>query len=73
MFDDYLKTFICAAECGSFTKASELLFLSPNAVKKRINSIEESLGFPLFDRKRSKKLDKTFYLCKKSTKKRCRG
>ena len=50
MFDDYLKTFICAAECGSFTKASELLFLSPNAVKKRINSIEESLGFPLFDR-----------------------
>ena len=50
MFDEYLKTFICAAECGSFAKAAEALFLSPNAIKKRINSLEESLGFPLFER-----------------------
>ena len=50
MFDEYLKTFICAAEFGSFTKTAEVLFLSPNAVKKRINSLEESLGFTLFDR-----------------------
>lgn len=50
MFDEYLKTFICAAECGSFAKASEVLFLSPNAVKKRIGCLEESLGFPLFER-----------------------
>ena len=50
MFDEHLKTFICAAECGSFAKAAEALFLSPNAIKKRINALEESLGFPLFER-----------------------
>ena len=50
MFDEYLKTFICAAECGSFTKAAETLFLSPNAVKKRIKTLEESIGFLLFER-----------------------
>ena len=50
MFDEYLKTFICAAECGSFAKAAEALFLSPNAIKKRINSLEEDLGFSLFER-----------------------
>lgn len=50
MFDEYLKTFICVAECGSFTKAAELLYLSPNAVKKRIGSLEESTGINLFER-----------------------
>lgn len=50
MLDDYLKTFICAAECGSFAKAAETLFLSPNAVKKRINALEENLGLSLFER-----------------------
>lgn len=50
MLDDYLKTFICAAECGSFAKAAETLFLSPNAVKKRINAFEENLGLSLFER-----------------------
>lgn len=50
MFDEYLKTFICSAECGSFAKAAEALFLSPNAVKKRIGALEESLGYPLFER-----------------------
>ncbi len=50
MFDEYLKTFICVAESGSFTKAAELLYLSPNAVKKRISSIEESTGIKLFER-----------------------
>jgi len=50
LFDEYLKTFVCAAECGSFVKAAEALFLSPNAVKKRIKTLEESLGFLLFER-----------------------
>ena len=50
LFNEYLKTFICAAECGSFAKTAEVLYLSPNAVKKRINSLEEDLGFPLFER-----------------------
>ena len=50
LFNEYLKTFICAAECGSFAKTADVLYLSPNAVKKRINSLEEDLGFPLFER-----------------------
>lgn len=50
LFDEHLKTFICVAECGSFTKAAELLFLSPNAVKKRIASVEEGTGLQLFER-----------------------
>ena len=50
MFDEYLKTFICAAESGSFIKTAEILYLSPNAVKKRITALEESLGFVLFER-----------------------
>lgn len=50
LFDEYLKTFICAAECGSFSKTAELLYLSPNAVKKRINQLEESTGLLLFER-----------------------
>lgn len=50
MFDEHLKTFICVAECGSFTKAAELLYLSPNAIKKRIACIEESTGIKLFER-----------------------
>lgn len=50
MLEDHLKTFICASECGSFSKAAEQLFLSSNAVKKRINYLEESSGIILFDR-----------------------
>ena len=50
MYDEYLKTFICAAESGSFSKAAELLYLSPNAVKKRIGYIEENTGLCLFER-----------------------
>ncbi|MBQ4545818.1 MAG: LysR family transcriptional regulator [Oscillospiraceae bacterium] len=65
MYDEYLKTFICVAECGSFTKAAELLYLSPNAVKKRIGSLEESTGISLFERTlKGEKLTaagKTFY------------
>lgn len=65
MFDEHLKTFICVAECGSFAKAAELLYLSPNAVKKRIAALEESSGLCLFDRTiRGEKLTgagKSFY------------
>lgn len=50
MLVDYLKTFICVSECGSFLKAADQLFLSSNAVKKRINYLEESSGIVLFDR-----------------------
>ncbi len=45
-----LESFICVADCGSFNKASELLFVSANAIKKRIISIENETGLILFNR-----------------------
>ena len=45
-----LKAFIAVAESGSFTEASERLFLTQPAVSKRIAALEDELGAPLFDR-----------------------
>ena len=50
MYDNNISTFICVSECGSLLKAAEKLYLSPNAVKKRIDRLEESLGACLFSR-----------------------
>lgn len=38
-------------ECGSFTQAAEMLFLSPISVKKQIDALEDELGEALFIRK----------------------
>ncbi len=43
-------TFLCVAESGSFNKAAEVLFLTPTAVIKQINTLETDLGVRLFDR-----------------------
>lgn len=43
-----LKSFITVAQCGSFQKAAELLFLSSTAIIKQINSLENEIGFKLF-------------------------
>ncbi len=45
-----LESFICVAECKSFNKASELLFVSANAVKKRITGLENETQIKLFNR-----------------------
>lgn len=50
MYNKLLDTFIQVADSGSFSKASEKLFISPTAVMKQINALESELGFPLFDR-----------------------
>lgn len=50
MYDNNISTFICVSECGSLLKAAEKLYLSPNAVKKRIDRLEESIGACLFSR-----------------------
>lgn len=50
MYNPQLTTFISVAESGSFTKAAEALFITPPAVMKQINSLEERLGITLFDR-----------------------
>lgn len=39
---------LLGSECGSLLKTAEKLYLSPNAVKKRIDRIEERIGAPLF-------------------------
>ena len=43
MFNPQLTVFVCVADCGSFTKAAEALFLSPTAVMKQINALEKHL------------------------------
>ena len=50
MYDRHLDTFIETADCGSFLKASEKLFISANAVTKQINLLEERLEVKLFGR-----------------------
>lgn len=50
MFDPLLTTFVCAADCGSFAKAAEKLFISPTAVMKQINTLEARLDIKLMER-----------------------
>lgn len=50
MYNPQLDTFICVAEAGSFSKAAEKLYISPPAVIKQINSLENNLGVQLFAR-----------------------
>lgn len=50
MYNPLLTAFVCAADCGSFTKAAESLFISPTAVMKQINSLEKHLNLKLTER-----------------------
>lgn len=50
MHIEYLKTFIVAAECMSFTRASEYLKISQPAVSMQIRDLEVYLGTELFER-----------------------
>ena len=50
MYNPQLDTFLCVAESGSFNKAAEKLYISPPAVIKQINLLEESLNLQLFVR-----------------------
>ncbi|NOU93615.1 LysR family transcriptional regulator [Paenibacillus sp. LMG 31456] len=45
-----LQTFITLSECLNFTEAAEQLYCSQPAVSMQIQSLEEELGVPLFDR-----------------------
>lgn len=45
-----LRHFIALAEAGSFAKASRALHLTQPALSRSIQSLEEDLGQPLFDR-----------------------
>ena len=37
MFNPQLATFVCVADCGSFSQAAEKLYLSSTAVMKHAN------------------------------------
>ncbi len=45
-----LQAFVAIAKYGSFSLASEHLFLTQPAISKRISSLESELNTPLFDR-----------------------
>ena len=50
MYNPILDTFLAAADCGSFTKAAERLYISPTAVMKQINALEKHLDIKLMER-----------------------
>lgn len=50
MYNSQLTVFVCAADCGSFSKAADKLFISATAVMKQINSLEKHLNLKLIER-----------------------
>lgn len=50
MYNYALDTFLIVANAGSFSKAGEQLYISPGAVMKQINRLEDHLGVSLFVR-----------------------
>ncbi|MDO4340871.1 MAG: LysR family transcriptional regulator [Eubacteriales bacterium] len=50
MYNQSLNTFIEVADCGSFLKASEKLYISPTAIMKQMNLLEQHIGLSLLIR-----------------------
>lgn len=46
----YLETLVMALECGSFSRAAELLHITQSAVSQRVKYLEEHFGQQLVDR-----------------------
>lgn len=53
MYDRRLDTFLTVVDCGSFTKASEVLFISPTAVMKQMNALESEMEITLLERSKT--------------------
>lgn len=45
-----IKSFLVAAQCGSFTQAAELLYVTQPALSRQIAALEAELGYKLFVR-----------------------
>ncbi|MEK0417749.1 MAG: hypothetical protein RI949_1755, partial [Pseudomonadota bacterium] len=45
-----LRHFIALAESGSFRRSAQALFITQPALSRSIQSLEDELGQPLFDR-----------------------
>ena len=50
MHDKHLDYFLLVADCGSFSKAAEKAYISPNAIIQQINLLESDIGITLFIR-----------------------
>ncbi len=50
MYNKQLETFVHVADAGSFTKAAENLFITPQAVIKQITLLESGMDLKLFER-----------------------
>lgn len=50
MYNPMLDTLIAVADCGSFTKAADRLYISPTAVMKQMNTLEAHLNLKLLER-----------------------
>lgn len=50
MYDSLLDTFIAVADCGSFTKAAQRLYVSSTAIMKQMNALERRLELVLLAR-----------------------
>lgn len=50
MYNSQLDAFIKVADCGSFSKAAEAMYISAPAIIQQINLLEEKCGFKLFTR-----------------------
>lgn len=47
---NYLKEFVVLAETENFLEASDALFISQSSLSKHIKTLENEIGFPLFNR-----------------------
>lgn len=50
MYNPLLFTFIIVADSGSFTKASEKMYITPASIMHQINTLEQHLEIKLFER-----------------------
>lgn len=50
LYNPQLDTFLRVADLGSFTRAARESYVTPNAVLKQINLLEQDIGVPLFTR-----------------------
>ena len=50
MYNRQIQTFVCAAEYGSFSKAADILIITPASVMNQINSLESRIGVKLLER-----------------------
>ena len=50
MYNQVLDTFLAVADCKSFNRAAEKLYITPAAVMKQMNTLEAHLGLKLIQR-----------------------